>query len=70
MKPLLVIGLIVLVFGIASLFVPIPHSKTHGIKSGDVKIAVTKTEHERLSPAISAVIIVAGVGLIWAGRRS
>jgi hypothetical protein len=70
MKPLMLVGLIVLVLGIASLFVPIPHSENHGIKAGDVSIGVRTTEHERLSPAISAVIIVAGAGLMLAGRRA
>ena len=70
MKPLFVVGLIVLVLGVALLFVPIPHSESHGIKAGDVNIGVKTTEHERLSPVISVVIIVAGAGLMLAGRRA
>jgi hypothetical protein len=54
----------------ALLFVPIPHSETHGIKAGDVSLGVKTTEHERLSPVISVVIIVAGAGLMLAGRRA
>ena len=69
MKPLFIVGLIVMIIGVALLFVPIPHSETHGIKAGDVSLGVKTTSNERLSPAISAVIIVAGAGLMLAGRR-
>lgn len=70
MKPLFVVGLIVMIIGVALLFVPIPHSETHGIKAGDVSLGVKTTSNERLSPVISAVIIVAGAGLMLAGRRA
>ena len=70
MKPLFIVGLIVLVLGVALLFVPIPHSETHGIKAGDVRLGLETTEHERLSPIISVVIIVAGAGLMLAGRKA
>ena len=33
-------GLIVVVLGIASLLVPIPHTEKHGIKAGGVNIGV------------------------------
>jgi len=70
MKPLFIVGLLVLVLGVALLFVPIPHSETHGIKAGDLSLGVKTTEHERLSPVISVVIILAGAGLMLAGRRA
>jgi hypothetical protein len=68
MKPLFVAGLIVLLVGVVLLFVPIPHSESHGIKTGDVNIGVTTTHHERVSPIISAVMIIVGAGMMLGGR--
>ena len=68
MKALFAVGLVVLILGIASLFVPIPHSERHGIKAGDVSIGVQTHESERVSPGISVVLILAGAGMMIAGR--
>ena len=43
MKIMLFAGLILVVLGIASLLVPIPHTEKHGIKAGDVNIGVETT---------------------------
>jgi hypothetical protein len=69
MKMLLWAGLILLALGIASLFVPIPQTETHGIKAGDLSIGVKTSHSERVSPVISAVLILGGVGLMAAGRK-
>jgi hypothetical protein len=58
----------VLILGIVSFFVAIPHSENHGIKAGDVDIGMQTHENQKIPPAISAVIIVAGAGLMIAGR--
>jgi hypothetical protein len=68
MKPLFAVGLAVLILGILSFFVAIPHSENHGIKAGDVSIGVQTHDSEKVSSAISAVLIVAGAGLMIAGR--
>ncbi|HLB89389.1 MAG TPA: hypothetical protein VJK29_17175 [Terriglobales bacterium] len=68
MKALFAVGLVVLILGIASLFVPIPHSERHGIKAGDVSIGVQTRESERVSPGISVALILAGAGMMIAGR--
>lgn len=44
MKPLFGVGLVVLILGVLSFFVPLPHSEHHGISAGDVHLGVT-TEH-------------------------
>lgn len=67
-KALFVTGLVVLILGIASFFVPIPHTENHGIKAGDVSIGVRTTEHERVSPIVSTVLILAGAGMMIGGR--
>lgn len=69
MKIVLFAGLVLVVLGIASLFVPIPHTETQGIKAGDVHIGVQTTHSERVSPIISAVLIVGGIALTVAGAR-
>lgn len=53
MRILLFAGLLLVVLGIASLVVPIPHSETHGIKAGDIDIGVQTSHSERVSPIIS-----------------
>ena len=70
MKVMLFAGLILLVLGIASLLVPIPHTEKHGIKAGDVNIGVETTGRERVSPIISAVLIACGIALKVAGVRT
>ena len=74
MKGLFLIGLIVLILGVASFLVPIPHSETQGIKAGDVITMIAgapaaNTQHsEKLNPIIGVVMVVAGAGLMIAGR--
>ena len=69
MKALLWLGLVVLVLGIASLFVAIPHSEREGIRAGNIDIGVQVKHSERVSPAITAALIIGGVGLMIAGGR-
>ncbi|PYX72049.1 MAG: hypothetical protein DMG72_15985 [Acidobacteria bacterium] len=71
MKALFAVGLVVLILGIASLFIPFPHYESHGIKAGDVNIGVQTKHTERISPIISGVLILGGTGMMIAsGRRS
>jgi len=70
MKTLLYVGLILVVLGIASLVVPIPHSQTQGIKVGDANFGVQTTHSERVAPVISIVLIAGGIALSIAGARS
>jgi hypothetical protein len=70
LKILLFAGLLLVVLGIASLIVPIPHSDTHGIKIGDANIGVQTSHSERMSPIISVVLIAGGIALTIAGARS
>ena len=68
MKIIFAIGLIVLILGVVSLFVPIPRRETHGFKAGDVNIGVQTQHSERVAPVVSAVLIAGGLGLMIAGR--
>lgn len=68
MKVLFIAGLIVLVLGIASLFVPLPQRERAGVQVGDANIGITTTREEKVSPIVSAVLIIGGAGMMMAGR--
>jgi hypothetical protein len=70
MKLLLFAGLLMIVLGIASLVVPIPHTETHGVKLGDTNIGVQTSTSERVAPLVSGVLIVGGIVLAVAGARA
>jgi hypothetical protein len=69
MKAIFSVGLVVLVLGILSFFIPIPHTEHHGISAGDVHVGVNTEHSDRLPPAISVVLVVAGAGLMLVGRN-
>ncbi len=70
MKVLLYAGLLLVVLGVASLVVPIPHTETEGIKVGSANFGVQTSHSERVSPVISVVLIAGGIALSIAGSRS
>lgn len=70
MKMLLYAGLLLIVLGIASLIVPIPHTQTEGIKVGNTNLGVQTSHSERVSPIVSIVLIAGGIALSMAGARS
>jgi hypothetical protein len=70
MKLLLPAGVLLIVLGIASLVVPIPHTERQGIKAGGIDIGVQTSHSERVSPIISAVLIAGGIALTIAGART
>ena len=70
MKILLFVGLLLVVLGVASLIVPIPHSETEGIKIGNTNLGVQTSHSERISPIISVVLIAGGIALSIAGART
>ncbi|HTR67401.1 MAG TPA: hypothetical protein VMH85_16600 [Terriglobales bacterium] len=68
MKLLFGVGLVVLVLGIVSFFVPFPHRENHGVKVGDTSIGVQTQHSERVAPVISIVLVLGGAGMMIAGR--
>jgi hypothetical protein len=70
MKMLLIAGIVLIVLGIASLVVPIPHTETEGIKAGNINLGVQTSHSERVSPIISAVLIAGGIALTIGGARA
>jgi hypothetical protein len=69
MKPLMLIGVILLVLGVISFFVPFPHAEHHGLSVGDAHVGITTHDDERVPPAVSVVLVVVGAGLMIAGRK-
>ena len=59
MKALFWFGMVVLLLGIASLFVPIPQTQREGIKAGNLSVGVETHDSQKVSPIISAVPAVA-----------
>jgi hypothetical protein len=70
MKILMVAGILMVVLGLASLVVPVPHSESHGVKIGDANIGVQTTHSERVPPVVSIVLIAGGIALTFAGGRA
>lgn len=69
MKALLWVGLVVLLLGVLSLFVPIPRSERAGFEAGGVSVGVTTSRKETVSPIVSGAMILAGAGMVIAGRK-
>jgi hypothetical protein len=69
MRALLVVGILLIVLGVVSLFVGIPQRHSSGIKIGGAEIGVqTKTSEHMPLPA-SIAIILGGVALAALSAR-
>jgi hypothetical protein len=68
MKAVFFIGLIVLILGLVSLVVPIPRSEREGLTVGGVSLGVETRHEEKVPTALSAVMILSGLGAIVAGK--
>jgi hypothetical protein len=69
MKALVAVGLVLVILGIASLFVPIPQNDRAGVEIGGVSLGIETSHKEKVSPIVSAVLILAGAGMMIAGQR-
>ena len=70
MRILFVIGVLLLLLGVASLFIPLPRKERRGIDFGGLSVGVETTSREKVHPAVSAVLIAGGVALVAMGRRA
>ena len=70
MKPLFWIGLVIVVLGVLSFVVPIPHSEREGFSAGGVSVGIQTQHSERVSPIVSCVLLLAGAGMMIAGRTA
>lgn len=68
MKSIFWIGLAVLILGIASLLIPIPRSEKEGFRAGGVSVGIETHHQEKVSPIVSAVMILVGAGMMIAQK--
>jgi hypothetical protein len=68
MKALFWIGLVMLILGVASLVLPIPHNVREGFTVGGVSLGVETQREERVSPIVSAAMILDECGAMAAGK--
>jgi hypothetical protein len=69
MRAILILGALLLVFGLLSLFIPIPHREKHGFTAGPISVGVETTDREKVPPMVSGILIAGGVALIIVGAR-
>jgi hypothetical protein len=70
LKPLMLVGVVVLALGVLSFFVPFPHSEHHGVSVGDAHVGITTHDDQKVPPVMSIVLVVVGAGLMIAGGKS
>jgi len=70
LKALMLVGVVVLVLGIVSFFVPFPHSEHHGVSVGDAHVGVTTHDDQKVPPAVGILLVVVGAGLMIASKKS
>jgi hypothetical protein len=68
-RALLIAGLIVLILGIASFFAAIPVKQKHTVKAGPLSLGVETTDYQKAPPAVSIVLVAAGVVMMIASIR-
>ena len=69
MKNLALVGVLLLVLGLLSFVIPIPHRENHGLTIGDAKIGVQTESSEKLPPAVGVVLLAAGALTLVLGSR-
>ena len=69
MKNLAFVGIVLLILGVLSFVVPIPHREKHGVKIGDTNIGVQTQTSEKRPPAVGIVLVAGGVVALILGSR-
>ena len=69
MKALPIAGALLLILGVLSFVVPVPHQEKHGLKVGDANFSVQTESSEKLPPAVGIILIGGGVLALILGLR-
>ena len=69
MKALPLLGALLLVLGVLSFIIPVPHREDHSVKIGDTKIGLQTESNEKLPPAVGIVLVAGGVFALVLGMR-
>jgi hypothetical protein len=67
-KVLFWIGVLFAALGVASLFVPIPHTERQGFSAGGFSMGVETRHNETVPPIVTAVLLLGGIGMMIAGK--
>jgi hypothetical protein len=69
MNGLSLVGAVLLLLGILSFVVPVPHRRDHSVKIGDAKFGVTTQSSDKVPPAVSIILLGAGVLVLVVGAK-
>jgi hypothetical protein len=71
MKVLFGLGLLMLILGAVSLFVPIPRHERQGLRVGNVALGITTEHDEKVPLSLSAGMMVGGsvISIVALSRR-
>lgn len=69
MRPAAIVGIVLIILGIASFFVGIPSREKHGINIGGAEVDVETKSTKAVPMAISALLIAGGIVAVVAGSR-
>lgn len=69
MKALPIIGVLLIVLGVLSFLVPLPHHEKHGVSLGDAKFSVQTESSQLLPTAVGVILIGGGVVALVLGLR-
>jgi len=69
MKTITMIGAVLIILGVLSFVIPIPHTEDHGVKIGDAKIGVQTRSSERVPVGASVTLIGVGVLTLVLGAK-
>lgn len=69
MKALALVGVLLIVLGVLSFLVPLPHHEKHGVSFGDTKFSVQTESSQLLPSAVGVILIGGGVVALVLGLR-
>jgi uncharacterized membrane protein len=69
MKALAIIGVVLVLLGVLSFIVPIPHQQDHSVKIGDSKVGIQTQTSEKIPVAAGVALIGVGVVALALGSR-
>jgi hypothetical protein len=69
MRGLAIVGVILVLLGVLSFVVPVPHHNDHDVKIGDAKVGIQTETSEKVPVAASVALIGAGVVALALGSR-
>jgi len=61
MRNLAFVGVLLLVLGLLSFVVPIPHRENHSMKIGDTRIGARTESDQKLPPEVGIILLAGGV---------